>query len=297
MHRCGAGLCYQKEMHDFLLQHRALVDYLEIVPDTAWTDHGYGASPQYVDDAQALSFFREFGREKPLVAHSIGLSIGSAHRFRHEHLEQMRRWDADLDFRWHSDHLAFNIVEDHSGSEYLLGVPFPVGLDDEMLDLIAARITTIRSTIDKPFLLENNVSYIRYLDQGYDEPTFLNELCKRSGCGLILDLHNVYVNWRNHGVDMDEFCADLDLSRVVEIHLAGGLIYDGVYLDAHSGPVPTDLWQVADAVVPRCTNLRGVTFELLGSWFPKTGAAAVAETLMRIRASIGRRAGVAEQCA
>lgn len=279
----GVGLCYQKELHEFLMEQSALVDYLEIVPDTAWTDHGSGASPRYVDDAKVLAFFQDFRREKPIVAHSIGLSIGSAHRFREEHLEQMRRWDTLLDFAWHSDHLAFNIVLDRSGHEYLLGVPFPVTFDSAMLDLLTERIRKVTSVIPKPFLLENNVSYISYADQDFDEPTFLDELSTRSGCDLLLDLHNVYVNWRNKAVDLHRFLGSLDLSRVVEVHLAGGLTYNGVYLDAHSGSVPEDLWRIADDIVPACPNLRGVTFELLGSWFRKMGDEALAETLIRVR--------------
>ncbi|WP_428672223.1 DUF692 domain-containing protein [Reyranella sp.] len=260
-----------------------MVDYLEVVPDTAWTDHGPGHAPQYVDDREALRFFTAFREQKPIVAHSIGLSIGSAHRFREEHIEQVRRWDGLLDFPWHSDHLAFNIVEDEDGEEALLGVPFSVTHDEDMLAMLAARVLRIRSAIDKPFLLENNVSYIRYADEGFDPPIFLNELCRRAGCGVLLDLHNLYVDWRNGAVDAEAFLASLDLSRVVEVHLAGGLTYEGTYLDAHCGGVPDDLWPIVTRVLPECPNLRGVTFELLGSWYARFGERALVDTLARIR--------------
>jgi uncharacterized protein len=278
----GVGLCYQKELHDFVGDHAEAIDYLEIVPDTAWTDRGAGAVPRYVDDREQLAFFRRFRDRAPLVAHSIGLSIGSAHRFRGEHLAQVRRWDEQLDFAWHSDHLAFNLVTDAAG-EYLLGVPFPVALDGEMLDLLVERVAAVVADVGKPFLLENNVSYIRYPEEQFDEPTFLNQLCARAGCGLLLDLHNVYVNWRNGSVDIGAFLAALDLDNVVEIHLAGGLTYEGVYLDAHSGGVPADLWEITHDVVPACANLRGTTFELLGSWYRHLGASALRETLDRMR--------------
>jgi uncharacterized protein (UPF0276 family) len=279
----GAGLCYQKELHDFVVEHAALIDYLEIVPDTAWTDHGQAAVPRYVDDGETLAFFHDWRSCKPIVAHSIGLSIGSAHRFRNEHLAQIRRWDERLHFAWHSDHLAFNLVLDARGEEYLLGVPFPVTLDEETLELLVVRIERIQDAIDKPFLLENNVSYIHYVEQDYDEPTFLNALCRRSGCGLLLDLHNAYVNWRNGGIEVSEYVQALDLERVVEIHLAGGLVYGGAYLDAHSGPVPDELWAVAADAARACRNLRGITFELLGSWYRHMGSDALIETLTRMR--------------
>jgi len=281
--RPGVGICYQQEIHAFLNEHLDAIDYLEIVPDTAWTDRGAATSPRYVDDERTLRFFQTLRQRMPIVAHSIGLSIGSAHRFRQEHLQQINRWDRILDFPWHSDHLAFNIVMDSQEKEYLLGVPFPVTLDVPTLELLLERIQHIMAILPKPFLLENNVSYIQYVEQDLDEPAFLNELCSRGNCGLLLDLHNLYVNWRNQVVDIDDFLAALDLSHVVEIHLAGGLTYNGVYLDAHSGRVPDDVWRIARDVFSLCPKLRGVTFELLGSWFGKMGEEALLETLQRMR--------------
>jgi uncharacterized protein (UPF0276 family) len=252
------------------------------VPDTAWTDHGAGHAPRYVDDAAALDFFRGFRRNRPIVAHSIGLSIGSAHRFRDEHVAQIADWHAKLDFDWHSDHLAFNLVEDGSGSEYLLGVPFPVTRDGAMLDLLVPRIDAIMRRIARPFLLENSVNYIGF-GTGLDEPRFLNALAAHTGCGLLLDLHNVHVDVSNGAADWDDYLDALDLDRVIEIHLAGGLTYDGTYLDAHSGAVPEQVWRVAADVVPRCPNLRGITFELLGSWYHRFREAALSDTLARMR--------------
>ncbi len=280
----GVGLTYQRELHDFIVARCDLLDYLEVVPDTGWTDHGPARTPRYVDDAAALAFFRAFRRERPIVAHSIGLSIGSAHRFRDEHIDQIARWDAMLDFAWHSDHLAFNLVRDVGGHEYLLGVPFSVARDDEALDMIAARVAAVRRRIARPFVLENNVNYIGFAGEAFDEPRFLNELCARGGCGLLLDLHNVYVDVRNGAADWDAYLSALDLRNVAEIHLAGGLTHDGVYLDAHSGAVPDDVWAIAAQVVARCPNLRGITFELLGSWYKRMGPDLLAATLERMRA-------------
>jgi uncharacterized protein (UPF0276 family) len=287
--RPGIGLCYQKELHELVEAQAAALDFLEIVPDTAWTDHGRGQVRQYVDDEEMLAFFRAFRREKAIVAHSIGLSIGSGHRFRDEHVAQIARWHAAIGFAWHSDHLAFNLVTDTAGSEYLLGVPFSVTRDRQMLDLLTGRIAEVRRRIDLLFLLENNVNYIGDAAAEFDEPRFLNELCARTNCGLLLDLHNVYVDVCNGLADWDGYLSALDLDNVHEIHLAGGLELNGVYLDAHSGAVPEAVWRIAAEVVPRCRNLRGVTFELLGSWYRKMGSAAVLETFARMRELTGTR--------
>lgn len=73
-----------------------------------------------------------------------------------------------------------------------------------------------------PFLLENNVYFTDIPEQEMTEPEFLNALTAEAGCGLLLDLHNLYANARNHGIDTEAFLHELDLSRVVEIHVAGG---------------------------------------------------------------------------
>jgi uncharacterized protein (UPF0276 family) len=286
----GVGLCYQKELHEFVVRQADQLDYLEIVPDTAWTDHGetFGIR-RYVDDETALGFFREFSRTRPVVAHSIGLSIGSAHRFRSEHVAQLARWDSQLDFAWHSDHLAFNFVRAADDSEYLLGVPFSVPRDNEFLEILVPRILSVRQQIAKPFLLENNVSYIDYGKQDHREAAFLNELCRRSGCGILLDIHNLYVDKRNSALDCDVFLDELDFSNVVELHIAGGLEYGGTYLDAHSGAVNDDVWLLADQIVPLCKHLRGVTFELLGSWYARLGSNALTEIIARMHELVTAR--------
>ena len=82
-----------------------------------------------------------------------------------------------------------------------------------------------------PFLLENNVYYVDVPDQEMSEAVFLNRLSRESDCGILLDLHNVYVNSRNHGFAPESFLRDLDLSRVVELHIAGGYDLLGYYTD------------------------------------------------------------------
>lgn len=108
-------------------------------------------------------------------------------------------------------------------------------------------------------------------------------MCAMAECGLLLDLHNLYVNAVNDMEDLRILLDEVDLDNVVEIHLAGGLSYEGFYLDAHSGPVPEELWAIAADVVPACRNVRGVTFELLGSWYTSMGESAVVETINRMR--------------
>jgi hypothetical protein len=103
------------------------------------------------------------------------------------------------------------------------------------------------------------------------EVEFLNALTCRTGCALLLDLHNLFVNSVNLGIDADAFVDGLDLGTVVEIHVAGGNELYGVYLDSHAGRCPPAVWRLLDRVLPGCTNLRGITFEFHESYYPQLG--------------------------
>jgi uncharacterized protein len=277
----GVGLNYQPELREFIASAVEQLDYVEIVPDIAWTST-VRADGTRADDDEVVGFLDSIHEQLPLVAHSIGLSIGSAHRLREEHIAKIAEWDDRYDFQWHSDHIGYNVVLDASDNEYTVGVPLPVPLSTEMLHLIANRARWVTESIAKPFLLENNSAYVRLPNDEFSEAEFINLLCDRSGCGVLLDLHNIYVNSRNGIDDVGSFLAELDLANVVEIHLAGGLEYGDTYLDAHSGAVPDEVWAIARDVLPACRNLRGVTFELLGSWYKHLGEPALLVTLDRM---------------
>ena len=153
----------------------------------------------------------------------------------------------------------------------------------ELLELALVAEELGRGAVPVPFLLENNVSYFRMPDEDYDEAEFLRELHRESGCGLLLDLHNLYVNERNLGIDSVAFLDRLPLEAVVEVHVAGGMEMDGFYLDAHSGPVLEPVWRMLERVLPRCPNLGGVVFELFGSWYQPMGEDGLRRQLDRMR--------------
>jgi uncharacterized protein len=280
--KLGIGLLYQEQLRPFIESHRARFDFLEVIPDTLWTDLGLHNSPRYLEIPSGVSFLRQFSAEVPMTVHSIGLSIGSAHHFDREHISQIASWYEWLKFPWHSDHLAF-ILAEHGMGEINVGVTLPLPYDQASIDLLAPRVAEVRSRIPVPFLLENNVYFFEYPHQDFDEATFLNHLCKTSGCHLLLDLHNLYTNSRNHGADPYALLEKLDLEQVLEIHIAGGMEYDGFYQDAHSDTSPPAVWDLLEWVLPHCPNLGGVVFELLGSWYGDVGEDGITDQLSRMR--------------
>jgi len=280
--KLGVGLAYQPALRPFIESRRQTFDYLEVVPDILWTDLGRGSDPRYVEDEEGMAFLERYAGGVPVVPHSIGLSIGTAHRFNREHLGQMERWLERFPAPWHSDHLAFNLAE-HGTDELNAGVTIPLPRDHATLESLAARVEEVRRRLPLPFLLENNVYFFDMPGAEMSDAEFLNALAERTGCGLLLDLHNVYCNSRNHGTDPFALLDELDLERVIELHVAGGMEYEGFYLDAHSGPMPDEVWELLEHALPRCPNLGGVTFELLGSWYEEVGAERLSRELTGMR--------------
>jgi hypothetical protein len=143
-------------------------------------------------------------------------------------------------------------------------------------------------------LLENSAIYVDVPDTEMSEAAFLNRLCDEAGCGVLLDLHNLVVNEVNLGWDLAAYLDELDLSNVVEIHVAGGEMLGAWYTDAHSGSCPERVWELLDAVVPVTPELRLVTFEMHESRYDVLGGDGLADQLSRIRAtSRSRVSGVA----
>jgi uncharacterized protein (UPF0276 family) len=282
--KLGVGLLFNPALSEYLDAQPDSFDYLEVIPDREWADRGVNTTPRFSVLARSLELLHRIRQHKPLLCHSIGLSIGSAAIFDTGHVEQIRAMHQELDFAWHSDHLSFSrLPEDGAGREMHTAISLPIPYDHEVLDLIAARVRHVRSAIGCEFLLENNVYYVDTPEQEMSEPEFLNRLSRESGCKVLLDLHNLYVNARNHGVSPESFLRDLDLHNVVEIHLAGGDELLGFYTDSHAGPVAEPVWDLLVETLRAAPWTSAVTFEFHESSYPMLKADGIRAQLDRAR--------------
>jgi len=283
----GVGALLNPSMTEFVTRSLDRLDYLAVIPDRGWIDSGVGASPRFRMLPAAKAFLDEVGPRVPIVLHSIGLSICSAELFDESYALKLIECAEKRDSPWISEHLSFSRVG--AGHEINAAIMVPVPYDREVLELLAPRVQFFKERLNRPFLLENNVYYFRYLDQDYSEEEFLNTLCAQTGCRVLLDLHNLYANSVNHHFDALDYLCKLDLSNVLEIHIAGGAPMMGFHTDSHTGPPPEPVWRLLERVIPQATNLRGVTFEFHESSFGLLGDEGILEQVERARDIVRRQ--------
>ncbi|HZT31209.1 MAG TPA: DUF692 family protein [Bryobacteraceae bacterium] len=271
-------------MHRFVDRALDHVDYLAFIPDRGWIDRGPGSPQRFQMLPQAAALLEQVARVRPVVLHAIGLSICSADLFDQPYALNLMDWAERLNSPWISDHLSFTRIG--TGHEVNAAVPLPVPYDQEVLGLLIPRVRLFTESRRFRFLLENNVYYFSYPGQEFSEEEFLNQLCRQSGCGVLLDLHNLYTNALNHRFSATDYLSKLDLAQVTEIHIAGGVPMMGFHTDSHTGPVLEGVWELLEHTVPLARNLRGVTFEFHESSFGKLGEAGILEQIARARAVV-----------
>jgi uncharacterized protein (UPF0276 family) len=153
----------------------------------------------------------------------------------------------------------------------------------EALDLVVERVSAIRERYGIPFLLENVVRILPDHPAEYSEAAFLNEIGRRTGCGFLLDAYNLECDARNNALDLDAYLDELDLDRVHEMHLAGGVENRGYQLDVHSRRVADTTIGLAERVLARTPNLWTITYELLEEAILAVGEDGIVEELARLR--------------
>jgi uncharacterized protein (UPF0276 family) len=188
----------------------------------------------------------------PLLAHGIGLSIGTDVPLDLAYLDKVAAVVERLQAPAYSEHLAFTKVPGRDLANLL-----PVPKTEAVAEQIIAKVRTVQSRIPVPFLLEN-ISYLfEWPDQDMSDAAFINLICRETGAGLLLDVENLYLNSRNHGFDPLAFLDALPEGLVREIHLAGGVTARENFLerpffaDTHSHPVPDGALDLLDYVLAR----------------------------------------------
>lgn len=185
-----------------------------------------------------------------LSIHGVGLSIGGAGPLDREHLARLKRLLDRYQPESFSEHLAWS----SHGAAWLNDL-LPLPYTDETLATICTHIDEVQETLGRRLLLENPATYVTFAVSTWTEPDFLREIARRTGCGLLLDVNNVFVSAVNHRTDPRAYLAEFPLDLVGEIHLAGHeaeTLEDGpLLIDSHSRPVADPVWSLYAEVIAR----------------------------------------------
>jgi len=178
-----------------------------------------------------------------ISCHGIGLSLGSVERINQQHLTQLRSLINDVEPFLVSDHLSWSQTGGHYFNDLL-----PLPYTEEALKVFCRNVEEVQDAIQRPLLIENPSSYLKFNHSTIKEWEFLAEVQKRTECRLLLDLNNIHVSAFNHGFDSVEYINAIPEHAVDEIHLAGFTIkhleQGEIWIDTHSRPVSDEVWQL-----------------------------------------------------
>lgn len=249
------GIGWRHPHYGEMLQRRPELDFLEVHSENFFADGG-----------AALAVLEQGRAQYPISLHGVGLSLGSAVGLDDWHLDQLERLVRRVDPVRVSDHAAF--ARGHfAGSTVHAADLLPLPFSDEALDVLCANVGRVQDRLNRTLLVENLSAYMRWnpSDRDWSEPAFLAELARRSGCQLLVDVNNIYVNAQNalirEGVAGDpiQHCRDwldaLPTGLVGEIHLAGHChvndAHGEIVIDDHGSRVCEPVWELYRHAIAR----------------------------------------------
>jgi uncharacterized protein (UPF0276 family) len=224
----GTGIGLRQPHYREVFERRPALAFLEVHSENFFLEGG--ASMHALERARAAY---------PISLHGVGLSLGSADRLAEEHLAKLKRLVERVEPALVSEHLSWGAVGGVHFNDLL-----PLPHTSETLALLANRVDHVQATLKRRILVENLSAYVEFRDSDMTETAFLAELARRTGCGLLLDINNLYVNAANFGFDPVERLAELDGATVGQIHLAGHAVVDDCLVDTHGSVVCDPVWDL-----------------------------------------------------
>ncbi len=223
---CGGGL--RPPHYPYILSERPAVDFFEVI------------SENYMDTSgNPLHKLDQIRENYPIICHGVSLSIGSVDPINVEYLRSLKKLIERIEPAIVSDHLCWTGSGGWNTHD-LLPLPFT----KESVDHIVPRVEEVQNYLGRKILLENASTYVSVKNPEMKEWEFLTEIVKRSGCGILLDINNIYVNAHNHSFSAREYIDSISIEDVGQFHLAGHMARGDYLFDTHDGPVIDPVWDL-----------------------------------------------------
>lgn len=229
---CSAGIGLRAQHYQDVINTR---------PDNVWFEihsenyFGKGGKPHYY-----LDIIRQ---DYPLSCHGVGLSLGSTDVLDLQHLGKLKKLIERYEPALVSEHLCWSSVDGYHLNDLL-----PMPYTEESLNHFVKRINQTQEFLNRQILIENITSYLEFNHSTIPEYEFITQLATITGCGILLDINNLYVNGINHGWNTDNYLKNISAEHVQEIHLAGftenKLAQGSILIDSHNQMVAEAVWQL-----------------------------------------------------
>lgn len=226
----GVGL--RAQHYQQIIEQRPRIPWLEVHSENYF---GEGGKPHF--------YLEQIRQNYPLSLHGVGLSLASSDDFNNNHLKKLKLLIERYSPFLVSEHLCWSSINNHYLNDLL-----PFFYNEETLNYLIQRIHYVQDYLGRQILIENITSYVQFSQSIIPEYEFITEIAKRTGCGILLDVNNLYVNSRNHSWNCDKYLQALPKESIQEIHLAGfsenKVDDDQVLIDSHDHPVHSEVWDL-----------------------------------------------------
>jgi uncharacterized protein (UPF0276 family) len=224
----GVGIGLRTVHYGHILEHWPELDWFEILSENYM--HTGGKPLYYLD---------QIAERYPLVMHGVSLNLCSTDEIDVGFLKELCALRERSGSRFLSDHLCWTGVGGKNLHDLL-----PVPYTEAALAHTIQKIGQVQDVIEAPLVIENPSTYLEFKDSSMSEWEFISRMARESGCGLLLDVNNIYVCAQNHGFDPYEYLDNTAWDHVVQFHIAGHTRFDTHLLDTHSGPGCDEVWDL-----------------------------------------------------
>ncbi len=200
----------------------------------------------YADGGTALAALDRIRADYPLSLHGVGMSLGSIDPLDTTHLGKLKRLIGRCEPALVSEHLCWS----GAGGRHLNDL-LPLPYTEEALAHVCRRVMAVQDFLGRELAVENVSSYLAFADATIPEWEFVAAVARRTGCKLLVDVNNIYVNATNHGFDADTYLAAMPIEAIAEIHLAGFDASGPCLIDTHGTPVAPDVWALYARAIAR----------------------------------------------
>ncbi|MBC8021817.1 MAG: DUF692 domain-containing protein [Burkholderiales bacterium] len=229
----GVGIGLRAGHYREILERRPALGFVEV------------HSENYFGETAGASLERA-RRDYPVSLHGVGLSLGSADPLDERHLDKLAALAGRIDPAFVSDHLSWSSIDARHANE-LLPMPFT----PEAAAHVATRISRVQERLGRRILVENVSSYCAFAASDMAEWEFVSEVARRSGCALLLDVNNIWVNAKNFGFDPRRYLAGIEAAAVAQYHLGGFEAREAMLVDTHGARVAGEVWELFRDAVAR----------------------------------------------